>query len=136
MKERESHQYDDIIHLSHPVSSKHPQMSMTERAAQFSAFAALTGYNEAVKETARHTTEKVKLDETTKLLLNEKLMLLQHSTAYTPATITYFVPDQKKAGGVYVTVTGVIKKIDSYERVVILQGGEQIPIDDIYEVEV
>ena len=107
-------------------------MTRTARAAQFAPFAALTGYNEAVKETARLTDEQLELDDTEKAQLNEKLQLLrQHLPRQLPITITFFIPDTKKAGGSYQTITGPVKKIQEYERRLIMTDGTIIPIDAI-----
>ena len=124
--------YDDILHLPHHVSERHPQMSMHDRAAQFSPFAALTGYEAVVEETARLTDRRIELDESEKEVIDLRLTLVQeHLPEPTEVTITYFVPDKKKAGGAYVSVSGTVKKIDDYERIVILRDGTGIPIDDI-----
>ena len=124
--------YTDILNLPHPTSKKHPRMTRTARAAQFAPFAALTGYNETVKETARLTDEQLELDDTEKAQLNEKLQLLrQHLPRQLPITITFFIPDTKKAGGSYQTITGPVKKIQEYERRLIMTDGTIIPIDAI-----
>lgn len=124
--------YTDILTLPHPTSKKHPRMTRTARAAQFAPFAALTGYNEAVKETARLTDEQLELDDTEKAQLNEKLQLLrQYLPRQLPITITFFIPDTKKAGGSYQTLTGPVKKIQEYERRLIMTDGTIIPIDAI-----
>lgn len=102
--------YDDIINLPHPTSQKHPRMPRTTRAAQFAPFAALTGYNEAIRETSRLTDEQLDLDDTMKASLNEKLLLIKDRLPDQPEiSITFFVPDTKKAGGAYKTTTGYIK---------------------------
>ena len=124
--------YTDILNLPHPTSKKHPRMTRTARAAQFAPFAALTGYNEAVKETARLTDEQLELDDTEKAQLNEKLQLLrQHLPRQLPITITFFIPDTQKTGGSYQTITGSVKKIQEYERRLIMTDGTIIPIDAI-----
>ena len=128
--------YADIMNLSHPISPKHPPMSMLNRAAQFSPFAALTGYDAAVKETARLTDKKIALDEYAKSMLNEKLqMIAEHIDDLPEVTFIYFVPDKKKSGGAYVSVTGTVKEIDEFERIVVLGDGTKIPILEIYEIE-
>ncbi len=128
--------YDDIIHLPHHVSANRPQMSMTDRAAQFSPFAALTGYGEAVKETARLTGEKIELDETEQAILDRKQRILMDAISEHPAiTVTYFKKDERKAGGEYRTVSGKLKKIDEWDRTLILADGEQIRSDDIFNIE-
>lgn len=127
--------YDDILNLPHPVSKRHPQMKATDRAAQFSPFAALTGYEAAVKETARSTTEKVELDENAKEALDRKLTFLKEHLSDRPeVSVTYFVPDEKKAGGRYTTAEGVLKKINEHERCLVLEGGEEIQIEAIFEI--
>ena len=127
--------YDDILDLPHPTSKKHPRMSMAARAAQFAPFAALTGYGDAIKETARLTDQQLALDENEKARLNEKLLLLrQHLKELPLVTITFFVPDTKKAGGSYQTITGSVKKLQGYERRLIMTDGTIIPIDAIIEL--
>ena len=129
-------QYADIINQSRPVSPKHPPMSMLNRAAQFSPFAALTGYDATVKETARLTDEKIVLDEYAKSMLSDRLqMIAEHIDDLPEVTFTYFVPDKKKSGGAYVSVTGTVKEIDEFERIVVLGDGTKIPILEIYEIE-
>ena len=125
--------YDDIIHLPHPTSVRHPRMSMIDRAAQFSPFQALTGYGDAIQETARLTGEKVELTEEEKAVLDEKLRFLTDTG--NEAAFTYFQPDGKKSGGTYVTVLGAIKKLDPLEGRLVLADGTAIPIDDILEIE-
>ena len=127
--------YDDILLLPHHVSEKYPPMSRLDRAAQFSPFAALTGYEAAVEETARLTDRCIELDESEKEVIDLRLTLVQERLPEpTEVTITYFVPDKKKAGGAYVSVSGTVKKIDDYERAVILRDGTSIPIDDILHI--
>lgn|SRR5574344_2096219 len=129
------HRYDDIINLPHHQSATRPHMSNYDRAAQFAPFAALTGYDDAVKETARLTDKKVELDEYSKDTLNERLNMIQDAIDEQPeVSITYFLPDKKKSGGAYVTETDRVKKIDEYENIVLLQDGTKIPIDDIAEI--
>lgn len=129
------HLYDDIINLPHPTSPKHPRMSAIDRAAQFSPFAALTGYEAAIQETARLTDRRIELDESAKTVLDEKLRLLADAIETRPeASITYFLPDAKKAGGEYVTATGRMKKIDNYERVIVMMNGKKIPLEDILDI--
>ena len=127
--------YDDIIGLPHHVSTTHHRMSMLERAAQFQPFRALTGYEDAVRETARLTDDWVELTEDEKSLLDAKLQKLADDIASHPlATITWFQPDKKKTGGEYVTTTGQLKKIDDFEGVLILLGGERILIENIVSI--
>lgn len=125
--------YEDMIHLPHHVSQKHPQMTMQERAAQFSPFAALTGYGDAIKETARITESKPELDEGEKEKLSRQLQAAMREKQI--IKITYYVPDAKKDGGTYFTVTGYIKKIDEYEKQVKLTNGINIPLENIREAE-
>ena len=128
--------YADIINQSRPISPKHPPMSMLNRAAQFSPFAALTGYDAAVKETARLTDEKIVLDEYAKSMLSDRLQIIaEHIDDLPEVTFKYFVPDKKKSGGAYVGVTGMVKEIDEFERIVVLADGTKIPILEIYEIE-
>jgi hypothetical protein len=128
--------YDDIINLPHHVSTTHPHMSVIDRAAQFSPFAALTGYDAAVKETARQTDERIELDESMKDALNDWLHIISERIKEHPEiAITYFQPDAKKNGGTYVTATGTAKKIDEYERVVVMTNGAAIPIDEIISID-
>ena len=128
--------YDDIINLPHKQSSRRPRMSLYDRAAQFSPFAALTGHDAAIKETARLTDQKAELDEGNKERLNERLqIILENLSRSTEVTITYFLPDERKAGGAYVDVIGIVKKIDEYEQIVIMRNGTKIPIDDIIGIE-
>ena len=109
--------YGDIIHLPHPVSEKHPRMPMQDRAAQFSPFAALTGYEEAIYETGRLTEERAELDEEEKAILDRKQRLLLEKLDELPTlTVTYFVPDEKKSGGAYIRKAGNLKKINPSER--------------------
>lgn len=128
--------YDDIIHLPHHVSKRHPQMSLYNRAAQFAPFAALTGYEEAIIETARLTAPKVDMMEDNQQLLDRKLALLSHSLIEQPTvSITYFQPDKKKSGGQYLTVTGVIKCIRDSERVILMADGKSVSIDTIINID-
>ena len=127
--------YDDIIHLPHHVSKTHPQMSNLNRAGQFSPFAALTGYDGAIKETARLTHERIELEESAKAVLDEKLRILLEQIRQKPEiTITYFQPDEKKAGGSYITSTGIVKKIDTFGRTVIMEDGLRIEVSEIIDI--
>ena len=128
--------YDDIIHLPHHVSSTRAHMPLPDRAAQFMPFRALTGYEDAVHETARLTDEKVELTEDEKTLLDMRLQQLADAIDNQPKVmLTYFQPDKKKAGGAYITVAGQLKKMDDFEGVLILAGGERILIEDILEIQ-
>jgi hypothetical protein len=129
-------QYDDIINLPHHVSTKHPQMPLIDRAAQFAPFAALTGYDAAVKETARLTDERIELDEYTMNALRDRLQMIADRLEENPEiTVTYFQPDAKKEGGAYITAAGTVKKIDEYEQAVVMTHGMAIPFDEIVSIE-
>ena len=131
-----SDEYKDIINLPHHVSSKRPQMPMLDRAAQFSPFASLTGYDDAIHETGRLTDEKIDLSEEDKKTLDRKQQILSEKLSDHPAlTITYFVPDEKKAGGSYTSLTGNLKRIDYYERLFVLTDGTKIQLDEIVDIE-
>ncbi|WP_302620502.1 hypothetical protein [uncultured Oscillibacter sp.] len=128
--------YDDIINLPHHVSSTRPQMPMIDRAAQFQPFRALTGYEDAVQETARLTDERPELTEDEKSILDRKLQSLADRISSKPQiTVTWFRPDQKKTGGAYVTTTGQLKKVDDFEGVLIFLTGERIVIEDILDIQ-
>ena len=131
-----NHKYDDIINLPHHVSKKHPQMLLRDRAAQFSPFAALTGHKAAINETARLTDEKQILSEDVIAKLNEQLNLIKENIGTNLiVTITYFVPDDRKSGGAYISNTGVVKKINEYNHTVILTDNTVIPIEQISEMQ-
>ena len=128
--------YEDIINLPHHISKTRPQMSMIDRAAQFSPFAALTGYDAAIQETGRLTDEKIDLGEEAKTVLDRKQHYLSDIISVQPEiTVTYFLPDERKSGGSYLSVTGKLKRIDEYERMMILTDGKKIPLDDIMNIE-
>lgn len=128
--------YDDIIHLPHHVSKTRPQMPVSDRAAQFAPFAALSGYDAAIRETARLTDERLELDEHMKSALSDRLQMIAERIDERPEiSITYFVPDEKKDGGAYITAAGTAKKIDEYERIVLMDDGTAIPIDEIISIE-
>ncbi len=127
--------YEDIIDLPHHVSATRPHMTMPDRAAQFSPFAALTGYGDAVNETARRTDSRIELDEYEKAALNERLQVIADNLRCAEISVTYFLPDIKKSGGKYITLTGCVKKIDDYERVIVMQSNTRIPIDDIVAID-
>lgn len=128
--------YDDIINLPHHVSKTHPPMAIADRAAQFSPFAALTGYEEAIAETARQTTEKAPLSEAETELLNKKLYYLkEHITKHPEIKITYFEPDKTKSGGAYLTKTGFLKKIDEYNKEITLKNENPVAFENIFSIE-
>ena len=127
--------YSDIINLSRPVS-KRPRMSLEQRSAQFAPFAALTGYEGQVKETARLTNKKIEINEELKEILNQKIQLIQKKIKEQPQIeITYFIPDSKKDGGRYETICNTIKKIDMYTNEIIMLDGTRIDIDDIIDIQ-
>ena len=129
--------YDDIIHLPHHVSQNHPQMPLRERAAQFAPFAALTGYEAAVGETARLTAQRRELDAQEAAELNRRLTDLATRLKDRPeVTIEYFVPDDRKAGGAYVSVTGVVRNISVAERLLVIEDGTEIPTDEIMSLNI
>lgn len=128
--------YDDIIHLPHPTSERHPRMSRQDRAAQFSPFAALTGLGAALQESARLTEKRMIPDEYEQAELDKKLQYLRENLAETPrAAITHFVPDDRKEGGSYRRTEGRVKKLQEFEKTLVLTDGTAIAIDDILELE-
>lgn len=130
-----SGKYFDIINLEHPTSKKHPRMSLENRAAQFSPFAALTGYNEAVKETERLTEQQIILEEDAIVEINRKLMWIRDNIKKQPQIIlTYFVPDGRKTGGKYVTSTINIAKIDEVNFALIDTTGRRIAVHNIIDI--
>lgn len=131
-----SGKYDDIIDLPHPTSQNHPRMSLYDRAAQFSPFAALTGHSAAIAETGRLTDRRVELDEYEMARVDAELQRLQELLPGRPtAFITYFVPDERKNGGSYQTVTGEVKRIDAVGGVIQMADRREIPIKDVFSVE-
>ena len=129
--------YDDILHLPHPTSKRHPRMPIVDRAAQFSPFAALTGHRAAIEETARVTDRRIELDEDAKEQLDQMLQLLLERIDEQPEiTVTWFSPDKKKAGGQYHTATGKLKRIDTQESRLILTDGAQIPLEDLLRIRI
>ena len=132
---RMNNRYDEIINLPHHVSKTRPQMPMSDRAAQFAPFAALTGYDSAIKETGRLTDERIELDEEALTALDRKYQLLIEALDDAPeVTIIYFQPDERKAGGQYVSATGTVKKVDTFGRRIILQDGTRIPLDSVFDL--
>lgn len=135
-KHKEQQDYEDIIHLPHPVSSRHPQMSMADRAAQFSPFAALTGYGDAVREKARFTEGKPELSEEEKRNLDDKLEQIYALCGQRPEVrLRYFVPDGKKDGGSFREITGVIRKADAVARKIRMQDGTEIDTDCVIDIQ-
>lgn len=127
-----THRYDDIIDLPHHVSANHPQMSREQRAAQFSPFAALSGYGESVGEAARFTERRLELDENMRVELDIRMHdALERQTR---VSIVHFVADRHKEGGLYATSAGVIAKIDEHEGAVVLADGQRLDVHDIVEI--
>ena len=130
-----SSRYDDILHLPHHVSSKRSQMAMADRAAQFSPFAALTGYDAAIRETARLTDQKIELTEDALSALdNNYRALIDHSAAGQTVQITYFRPDEKKSGGAYISLLGTVKKVDTVQRLIYMENKTVIPMDNVLKI--
>lgn len=135
MSSQDIHKYDDIINLPRPISKNHPRMPLADRAAQFAPFAALTGHEAAMRETARLTEEKITLGDEAIADLNEKMKnIVGNIGTEQKVTITYFVPDERKKGGAYVTYSGVVKKIDRYNHILVMTDGTVIPIGQICEI--
>lgn len=130
-----SGRYDDIIHLPHHVSPTRRRMSVSDRAAQFSPFAALTGYEAAIAETERLTDSQVDFDVDGREMLDGKLRCLADRLPDRPeVTVTYFRPDERKAGGAYRRVSGVVKKIDTLEKALLMEDGTAVFFDRIYDI--
>ncbi len=128
--------YDDLLYLPHHTSKNHPRMSRLDRAAQFSPFAALTGYDDAVRETARLTDRRAELDDDELAVLDERLRLVLAWEDDPPlVSVTWFQPDRRKEGGAYVTTQGRIRKVDEVKRVLVMDDGSKIPVDDIVELD-
>ena len=135
MMER-SHRYDDILSLPHHVSQTHPQMPLSSRAAQFSPFAALTGYDAAIAETARLTETRRELTEEEQLRISERLRRLQERIRERPPVkLTYFRPDERKEGGAHLSVSGRARRLDEVSGVLELEDGQRIPFGDILSLE-
>ena len=128
--------YDDIIHLPRPVSQRHAPMTVQDRAAQFAPFAALTGYEDVIEESGRLTDSRIDLDEGELSRLNEALTQIKERLPEQPQIkLTCFRPDARKAGGAYCTVTGRVKKLDEYKKSLLLTDGVEIPLEQIFEIE-
>lgn len=128
--------YDDIINLPHHVSKTRPRMSLERRSAQFAPFSALTGYEDEIVETGRLTTDRIDLDEERKQILDRKLKAIIENISIQPLIrLTYFVPDNKKDGGAYVTTAGNVKKIDTYKNIIVLADKLEIQINDIIDID-
>lgn len=140
MKQEGAGKYEDMLHLPHHVSARHPQMPLSDRAAQFSPFAALTGHDTAIRETARLTDSFVELDEEQKERLDERLQLLLSKMAEAPSLepsikATYFQPDEKKDGGAYISVCGKVKKFDRAYQQLLFTDGTSLPIQNLFSLE-
>lgn len=136
-KSDDLHRYDDIINLPHPTSLKHPRMTVENRAAQFSPFSALTGYDAIVEEAGRLTESRAELDEQRKAMLDAVLRQLQENISAEPEiSIEYFVPDLLKFGGEYVRHTGRLRRIDPIDQSILFTDGQRIPIGDIRDIEI
>ena len=135
-KFQNSSRYEDMLELPHHISRERPQMAMEERAAQFSPFAALTGYGDAIRETGRLTERQLELEPDVKDRLNEKLRLLMELPSPRPeVSIVYFLPDEKKEGGSYVSVRGRVKKVDENSRQIVMENGGRIPLKAVMELD-
>ena len=132
----ENNKYEDIINLPHHVSTRHPQMTLEERSAQFAPFAALTGFEDCVEETARLTDEKIDISEDANELLNEKIKNIIKKIEKNPIIkLTYFIPDNRKSGGKYVTMEEKIKKIDEINQELIFINGTKIKLYNVIDIE-
>lgn len=130
-----SGRYDDILHLPHHVSSKREQMTMADRAAQFSPFAALTGHDAAIRETARLTDRKIELTEDALSDLDRSYRkLIDHPETGSAVQITYFQPDERKTGGAYISSLGIVKKIDTAQRLIYMENKTIIPMDQVLKI--
>ncbi len=133
----DAHKYDDIIDLPHHQSAQRPHMSLHDRAAQFAPFAALTGHEEAIEETARLTDEKIILDDNALDRINEKFAYIAaHLQQHPVVSVTYFRPDTHKSGGAYLTDIGAVKKLEEEEKQLVLENGVKIPLAEIIAIEV
>ena len=129
--------YFEILSKEHPTSKKHPRMSRMNRAAQFAPFAALTGYEESIEETARLTDRRIELSEYEIEELNAKLNFIQnHIKERLEVAITYFQPDERKEGGAYITVTGKVRRIDEVNRVLVFENESIVWIETITGLEI
>lgn len=127
--------YEDIINLPHPISKNRKRMSNYDRAAQFSPFAALTGFCDVIKESGRTTDEKMELSDNQITILNEKLLILNACENQPFVTMTYFQKDKRKSGGKYITIETKIKRMNEIEKSITLQDGTKIAIDNLYDIQ-
>ena len=137
MSDERTFKYADIIDLPYKKSTDRPHMSLHDRAAQFAPFACLTGHEEAIEETARLTDEKIVLDDGAMEAIGIKLYKISENIHKKwNISITYFLPDSLKSGGVYLTDVGIVKKVDNVEKVVIMDSGMRINIDCIVSINI
>ncbi len=135
MKQPETNKYQDIIHLSRPRSQRHPPMSAHDRAGQFSPFAALTGFETAIAETQRLTDSRIILEEGAKELLDQRMQeILERIETQPMVQILWFRYDPRKTGGEYITHTGRVKKVDTYNRQMLFTDGSAIPLEEIFSI--
>lgn len=132
--DKETQKYGDIMYIPRPVSKRHKQMPRQNRAAQFASFAALTGYEESVKEIGRLTSRRLELDPDRQDMLNRNIMYLSRCSCRPYLQITYFRPDKNKSGGKYITVSGNFRRIEEETMELILTDGSRISVLDIYEI--
>ena len=128
--------YNDILYLSPPISSKHPKMSIDARAGQFAPFAALSGFDEKIKEVQRSTSNSIYLDEAYQESLDQLLSILRESSVPIFIRVVYFKKDLKKSGGAYLTKEGFLKRVDEVEKVFVFQDKFKIPVQDIVKIEI
>ena len=132
---KENHAYDDIIHCSRPISGKRARMTNYDRAAQFSPFAALTGFDAAIAETGRITGDRIQLDEDEKQHLDMQMQeVLERLPEQPEVTVLWFRQDERKTGGAYVSTTGHVKKVDTYAGKLLLADGRGIPLEEIISI--
>lgn len=136
----ENHEYDDIIYLDAPTSERHMRMPRIERAAQFAPFAALSGYYDVIRETARLTGERIELDGSEISLLNAKMqilkeILMEKVNSLPEISVTYFVPDEKKDGGEYTTIRGRVKRVDDVARLLHFEDKKTVPVSEIISMD-
>ncbi|MBO6209316.1 MAG: hypothetical protein J6N99_01380 [Schwartzia sp.] len=130
------HKYDDMIGLGHHISKTHPPMARIKRAAQFASFDALTGFGAAIQEAGRETEEKLELSEDMIDMIDARLAVVQQHIKEQPnIAVTYFLPDDKKSGGRYVTVSGNVRMLDGIEHAIIMADRTKIPIEDVRYIE-
>lgn len=128
--------YQDIINLPHHQSANRPHMSLHDRAAQFAPFAALRGYDDEISETARLTDRQLELNDEQIESINQQIHLIIENIKSVPmAKITYFVPDDKKEGGKYITIEANIRRIDEVQKQIILANGDCIEISKLFSIE-